>query len=235
MPSWSIHLAIAKKVNEKIKVENDSFIYGNLLPDVDKNTTISRYNSHYYNKDLYFEKCPKEKKIDISKFLKDYSECITNPLILGYYCHLLTDNFYNNIVYSKYWIQNGNHDIIGIKFRNGKIKRVDIKNQKQIKQKYKHKDFGLYGKYLYNQDVLLPDLDSSKIIKNISYLKGDFLNEELVNQRLQYLKNDFKNFNKLRLREIIFKHRYYLFYKEELDTLLEECVKHILDELNKEV
>lgn len=235
MPSWSIHLAIAKKVNKKIKVENDSFIYGNLLPDVDKNTNISRYNAHYYNKNLTFQNCPKEIKIDVSKFLKDYSNNITNPLILGYYCHLLTDNFYNNIVYSKFWIQNSNYDIIGIKFRNGKIKKIDIKDKKRLKRKHKHKDFELYGKYLYNQDILVPNLNSDKILKNISYLKGNFLNEELVNQRINYLKNNFKDLNRLKLKEIVFKDRYYLFYKEELDTLLEECVKHILDELKKVV
>ena len=27
----------------------------------------------------------------------DYKDNINNPLILGYYCHLLVDNYYNNI------------------------------------------------------------------------------------------------------------------------------------------
>lgn len=60
MPSWSIHLAVAKRVNEKLKVEDDSFVYGNLLPDVDKKTKINRYNAHYYNENLPFPTCPKE-------------------------------------------------------------------------------------------------------------------------------------------------------------------------------
>ena len=74
--------------------------------------------------------CPKETQIDISEFLKDYSNYITNPLILGYYSHLLTDNFYNNVVYSKHWVQNSDNDIIGIKFRNGKTKKIDIQDKK---------------------------------------------------------------------------------------------------------
>ena len=235
MPSWSIHLAVAKRVNEKLKVEDDSFVYGNLLPDVDKKTKINRYNAHYYNENLPFPTCPKETQIDISEFLKDYSKYITNPLILGYYSHLLTDNFYNNVVYSKHWVQNSDNDIIGIKFRNGKIKKIDIQDKKRLKRKYKHKDFELYGKYLYNKEVLLPNLNSHNILKNISILRGNFLNKELVNDRVEYLKRDFKKFNKLTFKEIIFKHNYSLFSKKELDNLLDECVRYIIDELKKVV
>ena len=36
MPSWSIHLAIAKKVNSKLNLNKDLFYYGNLIPDVDR-------------------------------------------------------------------------------------------------------------------------------------------------------------------------------------------------------
>ena len=34
MPSWSIHLAVAKKVNENLKLNDELFFYGNLIPDV---------------------------------------------------------------------------------------------------------------------------------------------------------------------------------------------------------
>lgn len=36
----SVHLAIAKKVNEKLGLNEDLFLYGNLIPDVDKNTKL---------------------------------------------------------------------------------------------------------------------------------------------------------------------------------------------------
>ena len=35
MPSWSIHLMVAKKVNKKLKLNQGLFYYGNLIPDVD--------------------------------------------------------------------------------------------------------------------------------------------------------------------------------------------------------
>ena len=89
MPSWSIHLAIAKKVNEKLQLNNELFLYGNLMPDVDKKTSITRYNAHFYNPNLPFPTVPREKMIDIDKFLEVYMDKLNNPLILGYYAHLL--------------------------------------------------------------------------------------------------------------------------------------------------
>ena len=95
MPSWSIHLAIAKEANKKLKLNKDLFYYGNLIPDVDKGTSISRYDAHFYD-DIPFPKCPKENMINIDKFLSTYKDNLDNPLILGYYSHILTDNFFNN-------------------------------------------------------------------------------------------------------------------------------------------
>ena len=44
MPSWSVHLAVAKEVNKKLNLNKDLFYYGNLIPDVDKGTIINRYS-----------------------------------------------------------------------------------------------------------------------------------------------------------------------------------------------
>lgn len=127
MPSWSVHLAIAKKVNAKLKLNEDLFLYGNLIPDVDKGTKITRYEAHYYNENLPFPTVPQEKMIDINKFLNVYNDVLNNPLILGYYSHLLTDQFYNEKVYTTKWIQDENNNIIGIKFNN-KILKIDKEN-----------------------------------------------------------------------------------------------------------
>ncbi len=50
MPSWSIHLAIAKKVSDKLKIDKDLFSFGSLIPDTDKDCKLGRYEAHYYNK-----------------------------------------------------------------------------------------------------------------------------------------------------------------------------------------
>jgi len=229
MASWSIHLTIAKELNKKLKLDEDSFFFGNLIPDVDRNCKINRFTAHYYNEKLPFPKCPKALMIDIDTFINDYKDNINNPLILGYYCHLLIDNYYNNIVCSNYWIQNNKHEIIGVKLKSGKVKK--IKSHDTILKKYKHSDFELYGCYLFKY-IELPTIKKEKeILKNIKYLKNKLYTKELVKQRINYLENGFIEFNKLSLKEKIFKHNYKMFTKDKLDIILEECIYYILNEL----
>lgn len=233
MPSWSIHLAIAKEVNKELGLNEDLFLYGNLIPDVDKNSSITRYEAHYYNENLPFPTVKQEKMIDINKFLSIYKKQLNNPLILGYYSHLLTDQFYNEKVYTSKWVQDDNNNIVGIRLKNNKVLKIDIDDKKRLKRKYKHKDFELYGKYLFN-DGLVSIPNNSKLIKeNAIYLKDNFLTDELIDYRFNYLKNDFTGFNKLNFKEKIFKHNYKLFTKKELDNIFDECVVMIVKILKK--
>lgn len=232
MPSWSIHLAIAKRVNKKLKLNDDLFLYGNLIPDVDKGTAITRYEAHYYNEKLHFPTVPKEKMIDIKNFLKDYKGKLNNPLILGYYSHLLTDQFYNEKVYTSKWLQDDNNNIIGIRFNN-KILKIDIDDKKRLKRKYKHRDFELYGKYLFNDGYISIPQNINLVKENAVYLKNKFLTDELIDYRFNYLKNDFAKFNRLSLSEKLFKHNYKLFTKKELDTIMEECIEMIINKIRE--
>ncbi len=230
MPSWPIHLSIAKKVNEKLKLNKDLFYYGNLIPDVDKNSSINRYQAHYYDKNLPYFNCPKEHMINIDLFLKDYKDNLSNPLILGYYCHLLADYYYNLKVYTTKWVCDEENNIIGIKLKNNKIVSLDKEDKKNLRKKYKHGDFELYGKYIFNT-IEIPT--NSEIIKdNIKYLKDNLLTDELVDYRIKYLKTDFIKNNKLTLKERLIKNNYKIFTKTELDKMLEECVNLIIEKIN---
>lgn len=92
-----------------------------MIPDIDKGTAITRYEAHYYNEKIPFPTVPKEKMIDINKFSNEYRKNLNNPLILGYYSHLLTDQVHNEKVYISKWIQDDKSNIIGIRFNNNKI------------------------------------------------------------------------------------------------------------------
>lgn len=232
MPSWSVHLAVAKKVNKKLKLNDDLFLYGNLIPDVDKGTIITRYEAHYYNEKLPFPTVPQEKMIDINKFLSVYKSKLGNPLILGYYSHLLTDQFYNEKVYTSKWVQDDDNNIIGIRFNN-KILKIDIDDKKRLKRKYKHIDFELYGKYLFNDGYVSIPKNINLVKENAVYLKDKFLTDELIDYRVNYLKNDFAKFNKLSLSERLFKHNYKLFTKKELDTIMEECIEMVINKIRE--
>ncbi len=233
MPSWSVHLAIAKKANKELKLNEELFLYGNLIPDVDKGTPITRYEAHYYNENLPFPTVPQEKMIDINKFLNTYKNKLNNPLILGYYAHLLTDLFYNEKIYTTKWVQDDDNNIVGIKLKNNKVLKIDIEDKKRLKRKYKHYDFELYGKYLFNDNLITIPTDDKLIKKNINDLYGNFLNDDLVEYRINYLKNEFAKFNKLSLKEKLFKHNYKVFTKNELDELMDNCVNMVIKKINE--
>ena len=203
-----------------------------MIPDVDKGTAITRHVAHYYNEKLPFPTVPKEKMIDIKNFLEDYKEKLNNPLILGYYSHLLTDQFYNEKVYTSKWVQDDNNNIIGIRFNN-KILKIDIDDKKRLKRKYKHRDFELYGKYLFNDGYISIPQNINLVKENAVYLKDKFLTDELIDYRFNYLKNDFAKFNRLSLLEKLFKYNYKLFTKKELDTIMEECIEMIINKIQE--
>lgn len=232
MPSWPVHLVIAKKVNAKLKLNEDLFLYGNLIPDVDKGTKITRYEAHYYNENLPFPTVPQEKMININKFINVYKDALNNPLILGYYSHLLTGQFYNEKIYTTKWIQDENNNIIGIKFNN-RILKIGKEDTKKLKRKYKHKDFELYGKYLFNDGYVFIPKNKELIKENSKYLKNNFLTDKLIDHRFNYLNNEFTKFNKLSLYEKIFKHKYCLFTKNELDIIMNECIEMIITKIKE--
>ena len=225
MPSWSIHLKIGKKLNEKLKLDDDSFLFGSLLPDVDSNWGKRRFETHYYGKKT-FPKCPKESMIDIETFLYDYKDKLTNPLIIGYYTHLLTDNYYNEYVYYNKWIQDEFNNVIGIKRNDGGV--INVYNDFEKQLKYKHTDLELYGKKIFqNKDLIIPkNIDS--ILKSIDLLKDKFVTKDNVIYRINYLNNEFVDFNKIDEDK-----EYELFNEKELDDLLNNCIKYILKELKK--
>lgn len=229
MPSWSIHLKIGKELNKKLNIDNDRFMFGSLLPDTDSTWCLRRRDAHYYG-NLKFPKCPSENMIDINSFLNDYKDKLNDSLIIGYYCHLLTDNFYNEYIYYNKWVQE-NNDVVGIRMIDGKI--IDISSDYRITLKYKHKDLELYGKYIFNSEQLYLPKSKEKIDKSIHLLKNNFLSEKNVSDRIDYLNNEFIDFNKLSEDEINNKHNYELFTKDELDELLENCINYLISELKK--
>lgn len=48
MPSWSIHLKVGKELNKKLKLDNDLFMFGSLIPNTDKDWEKHRFEAHYY-------------------------------------------------------------------------------------------------------------------------------------------------------------------------------------------
>ena len=206
MPCWSIHLGVCREVNKKYKLDNDLVLFGSILPDF-----LDRSYSHYYdggplpNFDL---------------FLNKFKDNINNPLVIGYYIHLLTDYYYNDYIYSKSFIYKDDK-LIGIKLFNGKIiESNDFHYCRRIKQD----DFKNYGSYLINNNMLDYPKDYNKIYRSIQEL-GFSIDKDKVIDKVNYFNtDDFLKYNSY--------NGYLLFDKDIYDRLYEECINFIIEKIN---
>lgn len=90
MPSMSSHMAVASKICEKLNVNKDNFIKGNLLPDLYDDKTISHFKiqgKKYMIPDIELA----SNELDLS-----------NDMYLGYLCHLILDKYYFEEYINKY-------------------------------------------------------------------------------------------------------------------------------------
>lgn len=81
MPSIASHLAIAFKVAKKLKIKNDDYILGNMLPDILKGD-----NTHFKINGTFYE-IP-----DIRYFIQNNK--YNSNIFLGYLTHLLLDKHF---------------------------------------------------------------------------------------------------------------------------------------------
>jgi hypothetical protein len=113
MPTHKIHLAIAKKVSDKLNIDTDSVMLGSVLPDIckEKNHQLSHFQ--FGEKDL-------EGLANPDKFINKYRDKLENPIMLGYLIHILTDRFYNEHIFRHFYIYDENDNGIGIYLKGKK-------------------------------------------------------------------------------------------------------------------
>ncbi len=165
MASTIIHLAVAKKLLDYIKVENTKDYYlGSIAPDVAKQVGTSRKESHFlFN--------TKKDIPNIEIFKKRYPMFPYNSFNLGYYIHLYTD---------KIWIEAFLPTIINknlITLKDGsKIKATEKEMLEMLYSDYTNLNIKIIDKYnldlsLFYEDFVMPKTS----IKEIPVDKLDIL------------------------------------------------------------
>lgn len=90
MASALIHMAVAKRVNEVLKLEDEKkFIFGSIAPDIAKMVGSTRKTSHFITKE-------DSDTPEINLFLDKYKKYLVNNYELGYFVHLVTDVLWFN-------------------------------------------------------------------------------------------------------------------------------------------
>lgn len=92
MASSVIHMCIAKKVNEKLKLPLNMLLLGSIAPDISKHIGETKTRSHFLTD---------EKVEDISRFLEKYQPQLNHPFMMGYFIHLYTDFLWNKYFISE--------------------------------------------------------------------------------------------------------------------------------------
>lgn len=101
MASAVIHLAVAKEINDKLKMNEKELFLGTIAPDISKQIGLNKTKSHFLTGDSDLP--------NLELFLNKYKNKLASPFIMGYYIHLFTDYlwfkyFMSEIVIDKKYI-----------------------------------------------------------------------------------------------------------------------------------
>lgn len=155
MASTVIHMCVAKKINEKLKLDEKMLLLGSIAPDISKHLGETKTRSHFLNDD---------KTINIDKFLEKYKDILLGePFMLGYFIHLYTD-----LLWDKYFIS----EIVekdSIKLLNGDtVERTPDLYKKLIYNDYTNLNIKLMDKYnldlsFFYNDINIPNIYMDEI------------------------------------------------------------------------
>lgn len=213
MPSHKIHMAIAKKVNDVLKLDLDSVMLGSIMPDVciGRNHTVS----HYQNGKLGVDGTSNP-----DLFIKNHKNDLNNPIMMGYLIHILTDKFYNTYAFTKWFIydKDGNDAVLHFKHKDKLLPPEKVKY-------YKQREFGLYDKWLLNHGYV-PKFRDYKCVDNVVDLEVAKYDKNSLKDYIKEANNDIDKlnvFSKLRL------YNFKLTSKRELDRQFYFCINYILE------
>ncbi len=95
MASAIMHIAIAKKVNEKLHLPEEEFYLGAIAPDIGKLVGLNKTVTHFQSS--------QEGLPNLNSFIKKYKYDLESTFTLGYFLHLYSDyiwfNEYVNKIY----------------------------------------------------------------------------------------------------------------------------------------
>ena len=220
MPAWRLHLKIASEVSKHIKLDKNEFLIGNLLPNYCCGEIIKNIPNIIDHDKAHFLK---KENIDLRQFYYIYQyQLRRKPIILGYYVHLIVDDFFNKKFNEK--IIHGRSQVAGFRVDYNltnntyictlrKAKKIRKWDFKYYDEKLKYEFDELYFKETFNPQLkLLEGLNVSLTdVKNlVDYVN---LNPKLKNYRYKYI----------------------MFLEKEIDELTAECIDYVVKFLTFEV
>ena len=102
MPATAIHQSVTKILVKKLNINDELFFVGNIAPDCWRHSPLhkNKYESHFTTHICLNNQLAKIE--DYKAFAYKYKEILSNPLVLGYLTHLMTDYWWKIYIVSKY-------------------------------------------------------------------------------------------------------------------------------------
>ena len=97
MPSRMLHFCITNEILKSIKIDKNMFILGNLSPDAHDGTLSGNFSAHYKKSQIEYP------VFDLKAFRNKYMSNGFNEFVLGYYCHIITDEIWSKSIYLEYF------------------------------------------------------------------------------------------------------------------------------------
>lgn len=230
MPAWVMHLKTAKELNKVLKLDEQEFLVGNVMPDaeiyvIDNLSIRVKYDvSHCAEKvkiNGFTTKLP-----DYGKFAMVHKADLKNPVTLGYLVHLMTDYFWNEVTFSNYFITDNAGNVIGIKLNFGE----DFFTDKETIREYKQFDFEMFSRKIYKDLHISIDASlADKIRKDSINIKEVPYSREDIEKIISYLNNIEDSYSK---KEYDAK-KYRVFTEDIFNKYFDESIKFVLNELKK--
>lgn len=99
MASRIIHVCISQKICKDLNIEDTNrFFLGSLLPDIPSINKLPKDVSHFETK----LEGKDYKTIDFQAFFNKYKEFMKDPIFLGYWTHLISDEIWLKDIYIPY-------------------------------------------------------------------------------------------------------------------------------------
>ena len=218
MPTPMMHIAIAKKVNEKLSLEEDLLYIGCLMTNW---TNVEYHISHFKEEHEGIEALSNP-----DKYISKYQDKFIDPIVIGYLIHLLTDRYWNKYMLNNVYLYNNENEVVGIKTKGKK----DLNLSQVSKYELKKKTYDNYENYLKGKNLVdsikekvlaLPHLDEIKITI-----------EELDQKIYEY--NKLLKEQKKKINFLIFnKNKYTLINQKEFEDNLERCAGYVYSYLRR--
>jgi hypothetical protein len=202
VPNWNTHLEIARRINQKLKYEEEEleqFYLGSILPDINCGYLIKDISKIIDRKITHFEDATYSPTY--KRFNNKYKEKLKEAIFFGYYVHLYTDYRWNERFHER-------------RISDERIKDLTWNEQRIIKQA----DFRVYDDLLERKGIKIKNIKS--VVEKANQIEEVFLNEEDVKKVENYLNN----------REKV-KVDFEYYTKEQLDKYLENTVEEVLNQL----